>query len=405
MASRVLQHLLDAHYPAFEQTHPLPAHVREAVHCLRSCRTAALGGHVQACPEGHGERVWYNSCRHRFCPQCTQLQIAQWLERQQARLLACDHYHVIFTFPSELNALWLANVRELANLLFHAAWATLSELLGDPKYLGATPGMLAALHTWGQTLVLHPHLHCLVTGGGVVGDTWKAVRNGYLVPARVVMPVFRGKLLAALHQALDRGQLSLPPDMRLPQLQMLLHRLGRTKWHVQIMTRYAHGQGVATYLARYLRGGPLKPGRVVSWDAQTVTCRYADNQDPDAQGRGKRKLLPLAVADFLQRWLLQVPPPGLQVVRAYGLYAPTKRVALACCRQVLGQAPLEAPPVLDWQGYCAQRGVQHPECCPVCGQRLIRTATVPSQRPPRSSGPLPFAGAPPGPLPDLREAA
>ena len=216
MASRILQHLLDTHYPAFEQTHSLPEHVREAVHCLRSCRTAALGGHVQACPEGHVERVWYNSCRHRFCPQCAQLQIAQWLERQRARLLACDHYHVIFTLPRELNPLWLANGRELASLLFHAAWDTLSELLGDPKYLGATPGMIAALHTWGQTLVLHPHLHCLVTGGGLAGDTWQAVRNGYLLPARVVMPVFRGKFLAAVHHALDAGQLTVPPSMSLP---------------------------------------------------------------------------------------------------------------------------------------------------------------------------------------------
>src|SRR5262245_39631055 len=126
MASRVLQQLLETHYPTYEQTHPLPAYVRDAVHALRSCRTAALGGHIQACPKGHVERVWYNSCRHRCCPQCTQLQIAQWLERQRARLLACDHYHVIFTLPRDLNPVWLANVRELANLLFHAAWATLS---------------------------------------------------------------------------------------------------------------------------------------------------------------------------------------------------------------------------------------------------------------------------------------
>jgi hypothetical protein len=222
---------------------------------------------VQACPDGHVERVWYNSCRHRFCPQCAQLQIAQWLERQRARLLACDHYHVIFTLPRELNPLWLANGRELASLLFHAAWATLSEVLGDPKYLGATPGMIAALHTWGQTLVLHPHLHCLVTGGGLAGDTWQAVRNSYLLPARVVMPVFRGKFLAAVHHALDAGQLTVPPSLSLPQLRMLLNRLGRQQWHVQIMQRYAHGQGVATYLARYLRGGPLKPSRIVSWEA------------------------------------------------------------------------------------------------------------------------------------------
>ncbi len=405
MASRVLQQLLDAQYPEFAQTHPLPEHVREAVHCLRTCRTAALGGHVQACPDGHVERVWYNSCRHRFCPQCAQLQIAQWLERQKARLLSGDHYHVIFTIPSELNALWLANVRVVASLFFHAAWATLSELLGDAKYLGATPGMIAALHTWGQTLVLHPHLHCLVTGGGLTGDTWKAVRNGYLLPARVVMPVLRGKLLAAVGQALDHGQLTLPPGVTLPQLRMLLHRVGRKQWHVQIMTRYAQGQGVATYLARYLRGGPLKPARVVAWDDQRVTFRYADTQDPDAQGRGKRKLLTLAVADFLQRWLLHVPPPGLQVVRAYGLYGPSKRAELARCRQALGQPPVTVPLPVDWQTYCAQRGARHPECCPVCGQRLRRMATLPPQRTPRYPGLWPAPGAPPGPLPEFREAA
>src|SRR5262249_40925244 len=149
--------------------------------------------------------------------------------------------------------------------------------------------------------------------------------------------MFRGKLLAALHEALEARQLTLPAGVTLPQLQMLVNRLGRKPWHVQIMTRYAHGRGVATYLARYLRGGPLKPGRVVSWDAQMVTFRYEDNQDPDAQGRGQRKLLTLTVEVFLQRWLLHVPPPGLQVVRSYGLYAPAKRETLGRCRQVLGQ--------------------------------------------------------------------
>jgi hypothetical protein len=332
------------------------------------------------------------------------LQIAQWLERQRARLLSCDHYHVIFTIPIELNALWLVNVRLLANLLFGAAWATLSELLTDPKYLGATPGMLAALHTWGQTLVLHPHLHCLVTGGGLAGDTWHAVRNGYLLPARVVMPVFRGKLLAALHHALDSEQLTLPAGVAPHQLRMLLNRLGRQKWHVQIMERYAHGHGVATYLARYLRGGPLNPARVVTWDAQRVTFWYTDNQDPDGRGRGKRKLLPLSVEDFLQRWLLHVPPPGLQVVRAYGVYAPTKRAALVQSRQALGQGLLAVPPAVDWQTYCAQRGEQHPECCPVCGQRLIRTATVAPQRN-RHPSELSQPQAPPGSVPELQEAA
>jgi len=244
-----------------------------------------------------------------------------------------------------------------------------------------------------------------VTGGGLAGDTWHAIRNGYLLPARVAMPVFRGKLLEALGKALAAEQLTLPPGVAPHQLRMLLNRLGRKKWHVQIMRRYAHGRGVVTYLARYLRGGPLSPARVVAWDDQTVTFRYADTQDPDAQGRGKRKLLPLAVEDFLRRWLLHVPPPGLQVVRAYGLYAPTKRAALARCRQLLGQAPLDTPPALDWQTYCAQRGERHPECCPVCGQRLIRREVIPPPRSTRAPGGLAQPGAPPGLPPALQEAA
>jgi hypothetical protein len=143
---------------------------------------------------------------------------------------------------------------------------------------------------------------------------------------------------------------------------------------------------------------------VVSWDEQTVTFRYADNQDPDAQGRGTRKLLPLAVTDFVQRWLLHVPPPGLQVVRAYGLYAPGKRETLTQCRQALGQAPVTVSPALDWQTYCAQQGPAHPERCPVCGQQLIRTATVAPYRNSRPGG-RPQPEAPPGPVPALREAA
>jgi hypothetical protein len=167
MALVTLQTIFQDAFPAYEQTHPLPPHVRRAARAIMQCRTAILGGHVQACPDGHMARVWYNSCRHRACPQCAYLQTERWLAFQQARLLACDHYHVIFTLPHELNPLWLANVPVMTTLLLQAVRDTLGALLADPKYLGAQPGIIAALHTWSQTLVLHPHLHCLVTGGGL----------------------------------------------------------------------------------------------------------------------------------------------------------------------------------------------------------------------------------------------
>jgi hypothetical protein len=390
MGTVTLQQIFQDAYPAYEQTHPLPPHVRRAARAIMQCRTAALGGHVQACPEGHVERIWYNSCRHRSCPQCAYLQTERWLAVQRARLLACDHYHVIFTLPHDLNPLWLANVAEMTTLLFQAVRDTLVELLADPKYLGAQPGMLAALHTWSQTLVLHPHVHCLVTGGGLTPDgQWKAVRNGFLLPVRVVMEVFRGKLLAAIRQALAREDVALPAGVRPQQLLNLLTRLGhpkKTKWNVHIRERYRHGAGVVTYLARYLRGGPLKNARLVAYDGArvTFTCR-ARHEEVDG-GSAVSQRLTLSVADFLQRWLLHVPVPQTRVVRSSGLYHPTQAAALAGCRAALGQPPVEAPVALDWQTVCAERGDLHPERCPLCGQLLVCTGVIP-----RGGAPPPLA--------------
>jgi Putative transposase/Transposase zinc-binding domain len=381
MALVTLQTIFQDAFPAYEQRHALPAYVRRAAHAIMQCRTAALGGHVQACPDGHMSRIWYNSCRHRSCPQCAYLQTERWLALQQARLLACDHYHVIFTLPHELNPLWLANVRVMTTLLFQAVRDTLDTLLADPHYLGAQPGIIAALHTWSQTLVLHPHVHCLVTGGGLTPDGhWKAVRNGFLLPARVVMAVFRGKMLGALRWAFARDALVLPEAMRPQPFLNLLNRLGhaqKTPWNVHIRERYRHGAGVVTYLARYLRGGPIKNARLVAYDGDCVTFTYRTRQEEADAGPAAPQRMTLSVADFLQRWLLHVPVPQTRVVRSYGLYHPTQAKALLVCRTALGQLPVEAPVPLTWQTVCAPRGEAHPERCPTCGQLLVCTGVIP----------------------------
>jgi putative transposase/transposase-like zinc-binding protein len=381
MALVTLQTIFQDAFPAYAALHPLPAHVRTAARAIMQCRTAALGGHVQACPDGHVARVWYNSCRHRACPQCAYLQTERWLARQRARLLACDHYHVIFTLPHDLNPLWLANVQVMTTLLFQTVRDTLCTLLADPKYLGARPGILAALHTWSQTLVLHPHVHCLVTGGGLTPDgQWKAVRQGFLLPARVVMAVFRGKMLDAIRQAYVREALVLPESMRPQPFVNLLNRLGhptKTRWNVRIMERYRHGAGVVTYLARYVRGGPLKNARLVACDGERVTFTYRARQEETDGAHPVAQRLTLSIADFLQRWLLHVPMPQTRVMRSYGLYHPSHAAALAVCRAELGQPPMEAPAVLDWQTVCASRGEVHPERCPTCGQRLVCTSVIP----------------------------
>jgi hypothetical protein len=202
MALVTLHTLLQDAFAAYEQTHPLPAHVRKAARAIMQCRTAALGGHVQTCPDGHVSRIWDNACRHRACPQCALRQTERWLALQQARLLACDLSHGIFTLPHDLNPRWLAHVPVMRTLLFQAVRDTLGTLLADSKSLGAQPGIIAALHPWSQTLVLPPHLHCLVTGGGLnAAGQWVAVRNGFLLPARVGMAVLRGTMLDAILQA------------------------------------------------------------------------------------------------------------------------------------------------------------------------------------------------------------
>jgi Putative transposase len=227
---------------------------------------------------------------------------------------------VICTLPHELNPLWLANVPVMTTLLFQAVRDTLGTLLADPKYLGAQPGIIAALHTWSQTLLLQPHLPCLVTGGGLPpAGQWVAVRHGFLLPARVVRAIFRGKMLDALRQTCARGELAWPEPMRPQQLVHLLNRLGhptKTKWTVRIMERYRYGAGVVTYLARYLRGGPIKNARLVAGDGERVTFRYRVRSTETAEGTPALQRMTLSVADFLQRWLQHVPVPQTRVVRS-----------------------------------------------------------------------------------------
>jgi len=372
-----LQKILQLGYAAYERSHPLPDYVRRAVWALLACRTALLGGHVQACPDGHLERIWYNSCRHRMCPQCAWLQVERWLARQKARLLACEHYHVIFTMPHDLNDLWLANVAVMTRLLCTSVHETLVELLGDPKYLGAQPGIIATLHTWSQTLLLHPHIHGLVTGGGL-SETgqWVAVRNGFLLPMRVVMGVFRGKLRAAIRQGFAQGTLQPPAGRSVQQMENLLNKLGRQKWNVHIRERYPYGQGVLIYLARYLRGGPISNTRLISCDGQRVVFGY-EERPKGPGGHAKRQTMRLPLAQFIGRWLLHVPPPRAVRVRCWGLYAHTHSAELALCQQQLDPVPQEAPASGERQSAGEGGGEAPPQRCPVCGQPLVCTALIP----------------------------
>lgn len=219
------------------------------------CRTAVLGGHIQCCPEGHVQRVWYNSCRHRSCPQCNGLSKERWLKHTESVLLDCPHHHVIFTLPSELHALWQYNRALMTDLLFEAVQATLKSFSQDKRYLDAQPGVLMTLHTWGRDLSLHPHIHCLISHGGLSHrGNWVTPKRNILFPQKPLMQVYRGKLLALLRSAIDQKVLA---DTHTPaRLRSLFNRLGRKDWIVHCCKCYEHGKGVAIYLARYVRGAP-----------------------------------------------------------------------------------------------------------------------------------------------------
>lgn len=367
-----LQAIFQKCFDSFSRTHRLSHHHRKAAQSITQCRTAALGGHIQRCPEGHVEEVWYNSCRHRSCPQCSHLARERWLEKQRARLLACDHFHVIFTIAHELHPLWWLNTRLMIEIVFHSARDTLLELLGDHRYLGATPGVMMSLHTWGRTLSLHPHVHCLVTGGGFspTGE-WISVKNGYLLPVRVVRIVFRGKFLAALGKALEQGRLIVPEGTTSQKVKNLLNQLGRKKWNVCIRERYSHGSGVVTYLARYVRGGPISNRRLSDGDDKEVRFRYQDHRD------GKSKLLTLSSEEFVQRVLWHVPEKGMQVIRHYGLYGRQGHKLREKCRSQLGQVAEEKPVTLDLQRYWERVGYPERLRCPVCAELLVCGGRVP----------------------------
>jgi hypothetical protein len=359
----ILQH----HLPAFLQRHRLPLYRHAAAYALASCKTAARGAHVRRCPQGHVEGVWYNSCRHRSCPQCGRLDATRWLQSRLRTLLPCAHHHLVFTLPSDLDELWRYNTKLLTELLFETVQWCLTRMLEDPRYLGAKPGVLAVLHTWGRTLSLHPHLHCLVTAGGTDSHRrWRSPRRSILVPCRPLGELFRGRFLAKLETLIRRGKLRLPPDKQPVDALFTLARAAGKKWTPRVEHRYEHGRGVIDYLARYVRGGPFRNSSLIACDDHRVRFHYGNWRRRDERGRPSPDVLTLSVDDFLSRLLLHVPQPHTRTVRGWGLYAHNQHQLLEQARQQIPEptdpAALRPVPPRSWGSS------MH---CPACGQRLV----------------------------------
>ena len=369
-----LQQIFQDAFPAYSSFRPLPIDHLKAAYSFMTCKTAAQGGHVQACPDGHVEGIWYNSCKHRSCPQCDQIGAEQWLRAQKEKLIDTSHHHLVFTIPHDLNEIWIRNKSLMIDLLFQATSETLKALLRDKKYLGAESGFILSLHTWGRNTSLHPHIHCLITDGGLDrhGNWVHPVKNCFL-PFRVVMQLFRGKLCAFIREVIN--QLILPPDLNIQRVHNLLNKLGRTDWKVYIPKKYDYGTGVAIYLARYVKGGPIHNHQLQRFDDKIVLS-YTSHKTK------QRESITFTKEDFIKRILMHVPPKGKRIIRTYGLYAPSCIEKLNKARAAHKQKPVKKPLKLDWREYLESTGQAEKGLCPECKKRLVIIDTIPRTRDP-----------------------
>jgi Putative transposase/Transposase zinc-binding domain len=364
-----IQRILHDNWRAFAAKSPQPLFVHRAAFLLAHCRTALMGGHVERCEHGHVEKVHYNSCRHRCCPGCSAAPRKSWLDKQQAKMLDTAAMQVVFTLPSELAKLWRMNKQPIADALFNSSKDSLLKLLADPQFLGAQPELLGALHTWSQTLSAHPHVHYIVTFGGLAADgTWKTPTRDCLLPRQVLMSMFRGKFLDKVRKLVSSDKLLMPEGWTKLKCLSLLNELGRAPWNVKLLERYAHAEGVTLYLARYLKGGPIGNSRIVSYSDGEVTFRYLDRKNP---ANPQTKTMKLPVDKFLERWSQHIPPAKMHTVRAYGLYANGNGKRLEQARSQIARPVL--PPSASTLDKPEKREeeIKEQKRCPICNGSII----------------------------------
>src|SRR5882724_204756 len=390
-----LADLIRRHGEAFLQTHSTSRGQRRVLRAIEQCRTAALGGHLYVCDDCAHQVPVYNSCRNRHCPKCQSLAKAKWLEARQEELLPVTYYHVVFTLPDSLAQLALQNARVIYNLLFCAVSETLLRIAEDPKHLGARIGFFAVLHTWGQTLMLHPHLHCVVPAGGLSLDRsrWIACRPRFFLPVRVLSALFRGLFLHYLKQAYQQDKLqfagSLEDLSERAAFNRLLKNARKKKWVVYAKRPFGGPQQVLDYLGRYTHRVAISNHRLLALESGRVTFSWSDYRDS-----GASKDMSIEAGEFIRRFLLHVLPDGFQKIRYFGFMANRARAAnLALCRKLIPDSVQAAPAleVKDWTERYSQLTGQDITLCPACKRgRLIPRQNLPPLTPEQTKQVTPY---------------
>jgi hypothetical protein len=370
---------------AYRQQHAgsLSTAQRRVMSAIELCRTAALGGHVEQCDSCSHRRVFYNSCRNRHCPKCQSLARAEWIEDRLAEILDCQYFHLVFTLPEEIAAIAYQNKEVVYGILFRTAAETLRTIAGDPKHLGAEIGFFSVLHTWGQNLLHHPHLHIVAAGGGIStdGTRWIPCRPGFFLPVRVLSRLFRRLFLEGLHKAFDSGKLQFFSLLRPLENKLAFARylapLQNTEWVVYSKRPFAGPHQVLDYVGRYTHRVAISNNRLLDIETGHVTFHWKDYRDE------QQKTMTLAADEFIRRFLLHALPDGFQRIRYYGFLANRFRdEKLQRCRQLLGMVSKQQPPCEpkrseDYRDRYERLTSSSLSKCPVCQQgRMVPFETL-----------------------------
>lgn len=366
--------------PAYRQAHSLPVQQHQLMRAIETCRTAALGGHVDKCDQCQFTRISYNSCRNRHCPKCQGKQRSQWLAQRKSELLPVEYFHVVFTMPAQLAAIAYQNKTVVYDILFRAAAETLITIARDPKHLGAEIGFFAILHTWGQNLHHHPHVHCVVSGGGLSPDYARFIhcRSGFFLPVRVLSRLFRRLFLVAMQRAFDQQKLQffhdLAPLADASAFAAYLQPVRDAEWVVYAKPPFGGPETVLAYLARYTHRVAIGNQRLRAMQDGNITFQWKDYQR-----HNRVRNMTLDANEFIRRFLLHTLPPGFQRIRHYGFLANAhRRDKLALCRQLLTADPTGLLPSIPAaaQSTVLEPTTDSPLCCPVCRRQSLRRVEI-----------------------------
>jgi len=385
--------LFRAFGPAYREVHghQMPLRHKRVMRAIEICRTAELGGHIDQCDQCSALRISYNSCRNRHCPKCQSLDKQRWLEAREKELLPISYFHAVFTLPEGVRPLALRNQRVVYNLLFQSASETLTELAKDPKHLGAQIGFIAILHTWTQTLMDHPHLHCLVPAGGLSpdGKRWVCSRKNFFIAVKVLSALFRGKFLDGLKRAYEAGELTFAGQIeglkQAPAFKQYLNELYNQDWVVYCKPPLRNPKKVIDYLGRYTHRVALSNDRLVKIEGNRVTFRWRDSADDN-----KIKWLTLEAFEFIRRFLLHALPDQFVKIRYYGILSHRNRKGkLLRCKRLLGvwtDKESQKAPKETWEDLLTRITGIDPRVCPHCGKGkwVLRETLLPLywERPP-----------------------